>query len=336
MHTKKRHKSCHDEKPKFETYRYWKPKICQNGHKFWVQAYTTIKYIQRQPQRPIEPASDLISGTPEGIRGTPERIPKFCGTPERIRITAPHLPNETQYKMCSQKQFLDSPHQLKPDIRTNMGPNNRQEAILEVQRDILDSLKKLSKYTTDMSMQKLHQMPFDVFERKQSALPQFKRLYKRTLRATRDGQKLAPRNTKHEFYYRLFEEFVFLLDMQNDQLLEIEETMDSLVELHEYRKQTLTQQTHEFKPVKDRPPTPLPRPNLRMILRNVDLTLAHSSSKSKTPPPASPSGYSSSSSSSSGKTTTTTSTTTTTTVRHNWGDSDDSDDSSTRSRQSQR
>ena len=187
-----------------------------------------------------------------------------------------------------------------------------------------------------MSMQKLHQMPFDVFERKQSALPQFKRLYKRTLRATRDGQKLAPRNTKHEFYYRLFEEFVFLLDMQHDQLLEIEETMDSLVELHEYRKQTLTQQTkqsYEFKPVKDRPPTPLPRPNLRMILRNIDLTLAESSSRSRTPPPASPSGYSSSSSGSSGKTTTTT---TTTVVRHNWSDSDDSDDSSTYSRQSQR
>ena len=237
--------------------------------------------------------------------------------------------------MCSQKQFLDSPHQLKPDIRTNMGPNNRQEAILEVQRDILDSLKRLSKYTTDMSMQKLHQMPFDVFERKQSALPQFKRLYKRTLRATRDGQKLAPRNTKHEFYYRLFEEFVFLLDMQNDQLLEIEETMDSLVELHEYRKKTLAQHAYEVKPVKDRPPTPLPRPNLRMILRNVDLALEKSSSKSKTPPPASPSGYSSSSSSSSGKTTTTPSTPKKT-VKHNGSDSDDSDNSSTRSRQSQR
>ena len=224
---------------------------------------------------------------------------------------------------------------LLKDIRTNMGPNTRQEAILEVQRDILDSLKRLSKYTTDTSMKKLHQMPFDVFERKQNALPQFKRLYKRTLRATRDGQKLAPRNTKHEFYYRLFEEFVDLLDMQNDLLLEIEETTDSLRELHEFRKNNLTKHTYEFKPVKDRPPTPLPRPNLRMILRNIDLTLAQSSSKSTTPPPASPSGYSSSSSSSSGKTTTTTSTTTTT-VRQKWNDSNDSDDSSSCSRQSQR
>ena len=52
MHTKKRHISCHDEKPKFKTYtsRYWKPKICQNGHQFWVQTYTTIKYNPRHPE----------------------------------------------------------------------------------------------------------------------------------------------------------------------------------------------------------------------------------------------------------------------------------------------
>ncbi len=177
-------------------------------------------------------------------------------------------------------------------------------------------------------------MPHDVFTRRQAALPQFKRLCTRTIRATRDGQQLAPRRTKHDVYYRLFEEFVYLLDLQNDLLLEIEETMDSLRDLHEFRKKNSTQPTYEFKPVKNRPPTPLPRPNLREILRNVDLTLtlSHSSSRSQTPPPTSPSGYASSSSSSSESTTITTSTITTT-VRHVWSDSDDS---STCSRQSER
>ncbi len=66
--------------------------------------------------------------------------------------------------------------------------------------------------------------------------------------------------------------------MQNDQLLEIEETMNSLRELHEYWKQVLTQPTIELTPVKNRPPTPLPRPNRRQILRNADLTLSQSSS----------------------------------------------------------
>jgi hypothetical protein len=121
-----------------------------------------------------------------------------------------------------------------------MGPNTRLEAIREVESDILDSLKRLSKFTANMSAKKLQSMPYKVFTRKQAALPQFKRLRTRTIRATRDGQQLAPRLTKHDFYYRLFENFVDILDTERDRLLEIEETMDSLRDLHEFRKQTLT------------------------------------------------------------------------------------------------
>ena len=58
-----------------------------------------------------------------------------------------------------------------------MGPNTRQEAILDIERDILDSLKRLSKYTTEMTSKKLQAMPYDVFTRKQAALPQFKKSY---------------------------------------------------------------------------------------------------------------------------------------------------------------
>ena len=60
--------------------------------------------------------------------------------------------------MCSQKQFLDAPEPANSHNRTKMGPNNRIEAIREVERDILDALKRLSKYTTDTSMQKLQTM----------------------------------------------------------------------------------------------------------------------------------------------------------------------------------
>ncbi len=83
-----------------------------------------------------------------------------------------------------------------------------------------------------MSTPKL-QAPSDVFTRKQAALPQFKRLCNRTIRASRDGQQIAPRLTKHDYYYKLFENFVDILDMQNDLLLEIEESMDSIRDLHE-------------------------------------------------------------------------------------------------------
>ncbi len=177
-----------------------------------------------------------------------------------------------------------------------------------------------------MTSKKLQAMPYDVFTRKQAALPQFKKLCNRTIRATRDGQQLAPRRTKHEVYYRLFEEFVILLDMQNDLLLEIEESIVAVTDLQELRKQHSTPQTYEFKPVKDRTPAPAPTSlltNLQDIFRTVDLTLSPLPYKAPTPSPKSSSGYSSSSSSSS-ESTTTTMVSRTTTVRHLWSDSDDS------------
>jgi hypothetical protein len=312
MHTKKRHKSCHNEKSKFATYRYWKPKICQNGHKFWVQAYTTIKYNPHHPEFRTQHPSDRIPSF-SGLRCQHQH---FCRKPpDRIRNPHPSLLTEPHYKMCSQKQFLDTPEQYNQSNRTNMGPNTRLEAILDIESDILDSLKRLGKFTTEMSSKHLQSMPYDVFTRKQAALPQFKRLCKRTIRATRDGQQLAPRRTKHDIYYRLFEEFMTLLDMQNDLLLEIEESMDSVKHLHEFRQQHLTQHTFEFKPVKNRPPTPAPTLTLRELMDRVP-SPSPSYYKSMTPPARSQSGYSSSSSSSSESASTTT--TVTTTVKHKW------------------
>ncbi len=142
MHTKKRHISWHDEKPKFKTYRYWKPKICQNGHKFWFQAYTTIKYNPRHPELRTKPICHT----------SPDRTPifssprcqhqHFCRTPpDRIRIPPPSLPTATHYKMCSQKQFLYNTDQYNQRNWTNMGPNTRQEAILDIERDNLTHSK---------------------------------------------------------------------------------------------------------------------------------------------------------------------------------------------------
>ena len=177
-----------------------------------------------------------------------------------------------------------------------------------------------------MTSMKIQTMPYDVFTRRKAALPQFKKLCNRTIRATRDGQQLAPRRTKHDVYYRLFEEFMILLDMQNDLLLEIDESIAAFTDLQEFRKQWhSTSLENQFKPVKDRTPTPAPTTlltNLSDIFRTVDLTLSPSPYNAPTPSPKSSSGYSSSSSSSSESTTTTT-VSRTTTVRHQWSDSDD-------------
>jgi hypothetical protein len=207
MHTKKRHKSCHDEKPKFGTYRYWKPKIYQNGHKFWVQAYTTVKYNKHHPEFRTHHPSDRIP-----IFSSSRCQPQHFCQPDRIRIL--------HYRMCSQKQFLDSPNQLHPDNRINMGPNTRMEAIRDIEDDILDSLKRLGRFTTGMTSKKLQSTTHETFTKKHAALPQFKRLCERTIRAAKDGQQLAQRIGKDGFYYRLFENFADILQKQHNQIVD--------------------------------------------------------------------------------------------------------------------
>jgi hypothetical protein len=132
-----------------------------------------------------------------------------------------------------------------------------------------------------------------------------------------DGQMLAPRKSKHEYHYRLFGDFMEILQYEHDRLLEIEEAMTSLRDLHEFRKQN-TFQTVEtctapaFKPVKNRPPTPAKLLNLRELMDRIP-SPSPISARSLTPLPGSPSGYSSSNSCSSESTTATT-----TTVRTSW------------------
>jgi hypothetical protein len=109
-----------------------------------------------------------------------------------------------------------------------MGPNTRIEAIRDTQNDILDSLKRLTKYTTDLTSKKLYTMSYDVFDKKKAALPQYKCLCDRTIRVTIDGQILAPRKSKHEYHYPVFADFLEILRQESDRLLEIEESMESL------------------------------------------------------------------------------------------------------------
>ncbi len=114
-----------------------------------------------------------------------------------------------------------------------MGPNNRIEAIRDIESDILDSLKRLGRFTTDTTNKKLQFMTHENFTKKHASLPQFKRLCERTIRAARDRQQLAPRFGEHGFYYRLFENFADVLQEQHNQILDIQESTDNLRDLFE-------------------------------------------------------------------------------------------------------
>jgi hypothetical protein len=58
-----------------------------------------------------------------------------------------------------------------------------------------------------------------------------------------DGKMPAPRRSKHEYHCRLFDDLLEILHIEHDRLLEIEEAMASLRDLHEFRKE------QQFKPV---------------------------------------------------------------------------------------
>jgi hypothetical protein len=219
--------------------------------------------------------------------------------------------------MCSQKHFLHTSQDIKTENRTKMGPNTRLEAIRDTQDDILTSLKRISRYTTDVNTKKLYAMSYEDFNCKHTALPRYKRLCDRTIKVTMDGQMLAPRRTKHEYHYRLFGDLQEILQYEHDRLLEIEEAMESLRDLHEFRYQHTFKPVKEttpveLKPVKNRPPTPATLLRLKDI---IDLIPSPSPERfrSLTPLPVSPSGYTSTGSSSSESTTTTT-----TTIRTSW------------------
>jgi hypothetical protein len=129
-----------------------------------------------------------------------------------------------------------------------------------------------------------------------------------------DEQLLATRKSKHEYHYRLFGDFMEILQYEHDRLLEIEEAMASLRDPHEFRKQNTfkTVEPHtesSYKPVKDRPPPPAKFLSLRELMAygSCPITITDTKTKSYTTPRITI-GYSSSNSCSSESTTTTTTT----------------------------
>ncbi len=244
------------------------PNICPKGHISWTK--TNNKFKSKKNKRPSQNSSTQHTSDricPDSrLQGPLQNCKR--PTPDEILFPSPPIPPDHNSRMCSQKHFLDKSQDAKSTNRTKMGPNTRIEAIRDTQDDILTSLKRISRYTTDVNTKKLYAMSYDDFNRKQTALPRYKRLCDRTIRVTMNGQMLAPRSTKHEYHYRLFGDLQEILQYEHDRLLEIEEAMDSLRDLHEFRQkqtfQPVRENERELKPVKNRPPTPATATLLRL------------------------------------------------------------------------
>jgi hypothetical protein len=170
--TKRRQKYLKRKTPNLAKHTKFELKICPNGHLLWIKDDTLPKPKPCQ-QKSLSDKILLAAHTLDRIRKFSRlRYPlQSVGSTLSDGILSPAAPllAEPHHKMCSQKQFLHSSEPATKSNRTKMGPNTRIEAIRDVQSDTLDSLKRLSKFTTAISTKKLYTMSFEEFNKHKAA-----------------------------------------------------------------------------------------------------------------------------------------------------------------------
>jgi hypothetical protein len=69
-----------------------------------------------------------------------------------------------------------------------------------------------------------------------------------------DGQQLAPRKTEYKYHYRLFADYMEILDIELDRIIEIQDYMEDQEQMIKFR--TEHYQEYRFHSIHDRKPTP--------------------------------------------------------------------------------
>ncbi len=76
----------------------------------------------------------------------------------------------------------------------------------------------------------------------------------RAIKACIDGQQLAPRKTEYKYHYRLFADYLEILQIELDRIIEIQEYMDDQEDMIKFK--TEHYQEYRFHSIHDRQPTP--------------------------------------------------------------------------------
>ncbi len=77
----------------------------------------------------------------------------------------------------------------------------------------------------------------DSFNKLKYRVKKIKVRCERAIRACTDGQTLAPRHEKFEYYYRLFGDLLEIIQLELDRVMEIEEYMEQQEETIKFRSQ---------------------------------------------------------------------------------------------------
>jgi hypothetical protein len=133
-------------------------------------------------------------------------------------------------------------------------PSDRMTAIKEVQADILSTLKKTSYFTNETTRAHINSLHLDDFNLLKRITKGREITCERAIKACIDGQQLAPRKTEYKYHYRLFAEYMEILQIELDRIFEIQDYMEDQEEMFKFK--TEHYQEYRFHPIHERQPTP--------------------------------------------------------------------------------
>ncbi len=132
--------------------------------------------------------------------------------------------------------------------------SDRSTATREVQADILSTLKKTSYITNDTTRAHINSLHLDDFNRLKRITKERKLKCERAIKARIDGQQIAPRKTQYQYHYRLFADYLEILQIELDRILKIEDYMADQEDMIKFKYEHYLE--YRFHPIKDRKPTP--------------------------------------------------------------------------------
>ncbi len=134
-------------------------------------------------------------------------------------------------------------------------PQTQLEAVRDVQADILSTLKEASYFTNDTTRAHINSLHIDSFNKLKYRVKKMKVRCEREIRACTDGQTLAPRHGKFEYYYRLFGDLLEITHLELDRVLEISEYMEQQEDIIKFRSEHYNE--YGYQSIQNRQATPL-------------------------------------------------------------------------------
>jgi hypothetical protein len=195
----------------------------------------------------LEETVYVYSWTTNGTRVV-QRAVKGAVTISPTPITLPAHPPRSQ---LSQIQKF---HQPQATTQAKKMPQTQLEAVRDVQADILSTLKEASYFTNDTTRAHINSLHIDSFKKLKYRVKKMKVRCERAIRVCTDGQTLAPRHGKFEYYYRLFGDLLEITHLELDRVLEIAEYMEQQEDIIKFRSEHYNE--YGYQSIQNRQATP--------------------------------------------------------------------------------